>query len=166
MALQQARRDALIQSAPKSLSEESKKKLRKIPFQSQTFGGKILEIYKENVETNRDKLVDKAVNQQSKPFASTSSSGQKGKARKDIKKPPPSKNNNQKGGRSESSIPPRKGSRGGFPYRGSSSRGRGAPPGEGPPLAKNSETCSPLPLPLPNIPVGGRLAHFAKIGKP
>ena len=37
-----------------------------------------------------------------------------------------------------------------------------APPMEEPPPLMNTEVQSPLPLPLPNIPVGGRLAHFAQ----
>ena len=37
-----------------------------------------------------------------------------------------------------------------------------APPIEEPPPARNTEVQAPLPLPLPNIPVGGRLAHFAQ----
>ena len=36
-----------------------------------------------------------------------------------------------------------------------------APPVEEPPPLGNTEIQSPLPLPLPSIPVGGRLAHFA-----
>ena len=37
-----------------------------------------------------------------------------------------------------------------------------APPREDPPPLRNTEVLTPLPLPLPNIPVGGRLAHFAQ----
>ena len=37
-----------------------------------------------------------------------------------------------------------------------------APPIEEPPPARNIEVHTPLPLPLPNIPVRGRLAHFAQ----
>ena len=37
-----------------------------------------------------------------------------------------------------------------------------APPVEEPPPLRNTEVQSPLPLPLPNIPVGGKLAHFAQ----
>ena len=37
-----------------------------------------------------------------------------------------------------------------------------APPIEEPPPLRNIEVHAPLPLPLPNIPVGGRLAHFAQ----
>ena len=37
-----------------------------------------------------------------------------------------------------------------------------APPIEEPPPLRNTEVQAPLPLPLPNIPVGGRLAHFAQ----
>ena len=33
---------------------------------------------------------------------------------------------------------------------------------EEPPPLRNTEVQSPLPLPLPNIPVEGRLAHFAQ----
>ena len=38
-----------------------------------------------------------------------------------------------------------------------------APPKEGPPPQRSTEIQAPLSLPLPNIPVGGRLAHFAQI---
>ena len=37
-----------------------------------------------------------------------------------------------------------------------------APPVEEPPPLRNTEVQSPLPMPLPNIPVGGRLAHFVQ----
>ena len=37
-----------------------------------------------------------------------------------------------------------------------------APPIEEPPPLRNTEVLSTLPLPLPNIPVGGRLTHFAQ----
>ena len=37
-----------------------------------------------------------------------------------------------------------------------------APPIEEPPPLRNIEVQAPLPLSLPNIPVGGRLAHFAQ----
>ena len=37
-----------------------------------------------------------------------------------------------------------------------------APPVEEPPPIRNTEVQAPLPLPLPNIPVGGGLAHFAQ----
>ena len=37
-----------------------------------------------------------------------------------------------------------------------------APPREEPPPLGNAEVLTPLPLPLPNIPVGGRLARFAQ----
>ena len=37
-----------------------------------------------------------------------------------------------------------------------------APPVEEPPSLENTEVLTPLPLPLPNIPVGERLAHFAQ----
>ena len=37
-----------------------------------------------------------------------------------------------------------------------------APPRDEPPPLRNTEVPTPLPLPVPNIPVGGRLAHFAQ----
>ena len=49
LEIQQARRDAAICSAPKSLSEITKMKLRSTPFISDSlFGGQIDKIYKEN----------------------------------------------------------------------------------------------------------------------
>ena len=40
-----------------------------------------------------------------------------------------------------------------------------APPVEEPPPLRNIEVQTPLPLPLQNIPVGGRLAHFAQFAQ-
>ena len=39
-----------------------------------------------------------------------------------------------------------------------------APPIEEPPPLRNIEIQTPLPVPLPNIPVGGRLAHRRRVG--
>ena len=52
IGLQQVPREAAICAAPRSLTDQAKKRLRKIPFASQSlFGGKVDEIYKENTET-------------------------------------------------------------------------------------------------------------------
>ena len=62
VGLQQARRDAAIHSASKSLTDEYKQSLRNVPItSSKLFGGEVDEIYKRNVQANRDKLVDNAV---------------------------------------------------------------------------------------------------------
>ena len=51
IGLQQVRREAAIHAAPRSLTDQAKKRLRKIPFASQSlFGEKVDEIYKENTD--------------------------------------------------------------------------------------------------------------------
>ena len=79
LGLQQMRREAAIESAPKgSLTSEAKRKLRLAPFTSKLlFDGQIGAIYKENVAKNHKFLVKKAVTNQAKPnqfFSSSSSS--------------------------------------------------------------------------------------------
>ena len=160
VGLQQARRDAAIHSASKSLTDESKQSLRNVPItSSKLFGGEIDEIYKRNVQANRDKLVDNAVSQQSKSQQSTNASGKRS-AQPPKKKPAPQKAESST--TEVSKIPPQsgRGGRRGGSFRGSSYRGRGAPLMEGPLPLRNTEDVSPLPLPLPQVPVGGRLAHF------
>ena len=62
LEIQRARRDAAICSAPKSLSEIAKIKLRSTPFISDSlFGVQIEEIYKENAEALKNDLVSKTV---------------------------------------------------------------------------------------------------------
>ena len=58
LGLQQMRREAAIESAPKSsLTTEAKRKLRLTPLTSKLlFGGQVSDIYKENVTENQDSL--------------------------------------------------------------------------------------------------------------
>ena len=77
LEMQQARRDTAIHSAPKSLSDIAKMKLRSTSFISDSlFGGQIDEIYKENAEALKNNLISKTVtsSSQDKPQASTSKS--------------------------------------------------------------------------------------------
>ena len=76
LGLQQMRREAAIESAPKgSLTTEAKRKLRLTPLTSKLlFGGQVSDIYKENVTENQERLVKKAVNYQAKPNPSACSS--------------------------------------------------------------------------------------------
>ena len=155
LGLQQMRREAAIESAPKgSLTKEAKRKLLLAPFTSKLlFDGQIGAIYKENVAENHKILVKKAVTNQAKPNPSSSSS-RKPKA-KSGKNKTKSQETPKKDFPFHSPRPPRRGPS----SRGSSSRGRGAGPSRG---GASTSRKSPLPLPLPSIPVGGRLAHFAQ----
>ena len=155
IGLQQVRREAAIRATPRSLTDQAKKRLRKIPFASQSlFGGKVDAIYKENTETYRGTLVHKAITNQAK---SQNSSSQIHKPKSDPKKTagPKSQPLNNREGKQFSQTP--RSARCGHIQRGSGSRGRA-----GPPLPESSEEVTPLPLPLPHIQVGERLAHFAQ----
>ena len=60
--IQQARREAAIRSAPKSLLDLAKIRLRSAPIVSESlFAGKIDEIYKENTETLTNNLISRTV---------------------------------------------------------------------------------------------------------
>ena len=155
LGLQQMRREAAIESAPKgSLTTEAKRKLRLNPLTSKLlFGGQISDIYKENVTENQERLVKKAVNYQAKPNPSES-------LRLNLVR---------------TSLRLRKLLRrisllflldhhveemllvGLVPEVEAL-----APLVEEPLALGNTESQPPLPLPLPNIPVRGRLAHFAQ----
>ena len=122
IGLQQVRREAAIRTAPRSLTDQAKKRLRKIPFASQSlFGGKVDEIYKENTETNRGTLVHKAISNQAK---SQNSSSQIHKPKSDQKKTtgPKSQPLSNREGKQFSQTP--RSVHGGHFQRGSGSRGR------------------------------------------
>ena len=159
LGLQQMRREAAIDSAPKgSLTSEAMRKLRLSPFTSKLlFDGQIGAIYKENVAENHEILVKKAVSNQAKPNPSSSSSRKpKAKSGKNKTKP---QETPKKDFPFPSPRPPRRKPS----FRGSSPEVEVlAPPVEEPPPLGNTENQSPLPLPLPSIPVGGKLAHFAQ----
>ena len=159
LGLQQMRHEAAIESAPKgSLTSEAKRKLRLTPFTSKLlFDWQIGDIYKENMAENHEILVKKAVTNQAKPDPSAASS-RKPKAKSGKNKPKP-----QETPKKDFPFHPPRPPRGRTSSRGSSSRGRGAGPSHrGASPLENTEIQPPLPLPLPNIPVGGRLAHFAQ----
>ena len=62
LELQQLRREAAISSASRSLTEDSKQRLRAVPLNSKLlFGGQLDTIYKENTELNTSNLVNSAV---------------------------------------------------------------------------------------------------------
>ena len=146
--LQQTRRDAAIQSAAKSLSLEAKNQLRNIPIASKTlFGGQIDSIYKENSEVNRNKLITKAValnrgislilrNQYLIRILILAIENLEHLALT-----------------LDQEVDVLVGVMVGWTEL--------SPLVEGPPLPVDSENLPPLPLPQPQIPVGGRLAHFA-----
>ena len=155
--LQQMRREAAIESAPKgSLTSEAKRKLRLAPFTSKLlFDGRIDAVYKENVAENHQTLVKKAIINQAKPNPSSSSS-RKPKAKS-------GKNNTKSQETPKRTFP--------SPLLDHLVEDHPlvdlvlevevlAPPVEEPPPLGNTEIYSPLPLPLPSIPVGGRLAHL------
>ena len=122
IGLQQVRREAAIRAAPRSLTDQAKKRLRKIPFASHSlFRGKVDEIYKENTETNRGTLVHKAISNQAK---SQNSSSQIHKPKSDQKKTtgPKSQPLSNREGKQFSQTP--RSARGGHFQGGSGSRGR------------------------------------------
>ena len=117
LGLQQLRREAAIESAPKGfLTDEAKRKLRLSPLTSKLlFDGKVGTIYKENMTENQETLIRNAV-YQAKPNPSSSSS-KKSKSKSGKKK-----------SKKDFSFPPPRPPKGGTSYRGSSSRGRGGGP--------------------------------------
>ena len=160
--LQQMRRKATIESAPKgSLTSEAKRKLRLAPFTSKLLFDRWIDaVYKENVAENHETLEKKAIINQAKPNPSSSSS-----------RKPKAKTGKNK---TKSQETPKKD----FSFLSSRPPHRGplvdlvlevevlAPPVEEPPPLGNTEIYSPLPLPLPSIPVGGRLTPLSqKLGK-
>ena len=124
LGLQQMRREAAIESAPKgSVTTEAKRKLPLTPLTSKLlFGGQISDIYKENVTENQERLVKKAVNYQAKPNPPAVSS-RKPKAKSGKNKP-----KTQETPKKDFPFPPPRPPRGRNAPRGSGSRGRGAGP--------------------------------------
>ena len=127
LGLQQMRREAAIESAPKgSLTDEAKRKLCLSSFTSKfLFDGQIGAFYKENMSENQEILIKKAVSNQAKPNPSFSS--RKRKARGSGK----NKTKPQETPKKDFSLPTPRPPRRGPPSRGSSSRGRGAGPYRG-----------------------------------
>ena len=164
--IQQARREAAIRSAPKSLSDLAKIRLRSAPIVSESlFAGKIDEIYKENTETLTNNLISRTVtSSQNRIQQSSGSTSNSQNRRLDFKKPQ-SKSQTFRSRRDQKKIPSKTSSdpsRGGSSYiRGFGKSVRGAPSRRGPLTVQDNEVPPPLPHPQPMIPVGGRLAHFA-----
>ena len=124
LGLQQLRREAAIESAPKGfLTDEAKRKLRLSSFTSKLlFDGQVSTIYKENMTENQETLIRNAVSYNAKPNPSSSSS-KKPKAMSGKKKSKP-----QETPKKDFSFPAPRPPKGGTSYRGSSSRGRGGGP--------------------------------------
>ena len=89
LGLQQLRREAAIDLAPRgSLTEKAKRKLRLSPFTSKLlFDGQVGAIYKENMGENQETLIRNAVSYQAKPNLSASSKKRKSGASKKKNKP-------------------------------------------------------------------------------
>ena len=127
LGLQQLRREAAIESAPKGfLTDEAKRKLRLSSFTSKhLFDGQVGTIYKENMAENQETLIRNAVSYQAKHNPSSSSSKKpKAKSGKKTSKP---QENPKKDFCFPTPRPPKRGTS----YRGSSSRGRGGGPSRG-----------------------------------
>ena len=124
LGLQQLRREAAIDSAPRgSLTTETKRKLRLSSFSSKLlFDGQVGAIHKDNMAENQETLITNAVSYQAKPNPSSSSS-KKRKAKSGKKKTKPQETP-KKDFAFTAPRPPKKGP----PFRGSSSRGRGGGP--------------------------------------
>lgn len=130
--IQQARREAAIRSAPKSLSDLAKIRLRSAPIVSESlFAGKIDEIYKENTETLTNNLISRTVtSSQNRIQQSSGSTSNSQNRRLDFKKPQ-SKSQTFRSRRDQQKIPSKTSSgpsRGGSSYiRGFGKSVRGAP---------------------------------------
>ena len=159
LGLQQLRREAAIDSVPRgSLTEEAKRKLRLSSFSSKLlFDGQVGAIHKENMAENQETLIRNAVSYHAKPNPSSSSpkSLRLSLARRRL-------NLRRLQRRTFPSLlldPLKKDQ----PFGDLAPEVEVvAPPIEEPLPLRNTEVQAPLPLPLPNIPVGGRLAHFAQ----
>ena len=122
--LQQLRREAAIDSAPKGfLTDEAKTKLRLSSFTSKLlFDGQVASICKENTDENQQLLIRNAVSNQGKPNPSSSST------RKSKPKSGKKKSNSQEMPKKDFTFPFPRAPKKGQSSRGSSSRGRGGGP--------------------------------------
>ena len=123
LGLQQLRREAAIDSAPKGfLTDEAKRKLRLSSFTSKLlFDGQVGTIYKENTDENQQLLIRNAVNQV-KPNPSSSST-KKSKTKSGKKK-----SNSQETPKKDFTFHAPRAPKKGQSSRGSSSKGRGGGP--------------------------------------
>ena len=120
LRLQQLRREAAIESAPKGfLTDEAKRKLRLSSFTSKLlFDGQVGTIYKENTDENQQLLIRNAVNQV-KPNPSSSST------RKSKTKSGKRKSNSQETPKKDFTFHAPRAPKKGQSSRGSSYKGRG-----------------------------------------
>ena len=127
LGLQQLRREAAIELAPRgSMTEEAKRKLRLSSFTSKLlFDGQVGAIYKENMAESQETLIRNAVSYQAKPNPSSSSSSSKRrKPNGSGKKKTKPQETPKKDFSFATPRPPKKGSS----FRGTNSRGRGGSP--------------------------------------
>ena len=123
LGLQQLRREAAIESAPKGfLTDEAKRKLRLSSFTSLLFDGQVGTIYKENTAENQELLIRNALSYQAKPNPSSSST-KKSKTKSGKKK-----SNSQETPKKDFTFPVTRAPKKGQSSRGSSSKGRGGGP--------------------------------------
>ena len=130
LGLQQLRREAAIQSAPKgSITTEAKRKLRLSAFDSKLlFDGQVGAIYKENMAEKQETLITNAVTYQGKPIPSPSSSSSK---RRKPNGPGKKKTKPQETPKKDFSFAAPRTPKKGSSFRGSNSRGRGGGPPRG-----------------------------------
>ena len=124
LGLQQLRREAAIESAPKGfLTNEVKRKLGLSSFTSKLlFDGQVGTIYKENTAENQELLIRNAVSYQAKPNPSSSST-KKSKTKSGRKN-----SNSQERPKKDFTFPVPRAPKKGQSSRGSSSKGRGGGP--------------------------------------
>ena len=124
LGLQQLRREAAIDSAPKGfLTDEAKRKLQLSSFTSKLlFDGQVASICKENTDENQQLLIRNAVSNQGKPVPSSSST-RKSKSKSGKKKPI-----SQETPKKDFTFPVPRAPKKGQSSRGSNSRGRGGGP--------------------------------------
>ena len=155
LGLQQLRCEATIDSAPRgSLTEEAKRKLRLSSFSSKLlFDWQVGAIYKENMAENQETLIRNRLNLTRRLLLPKSLRLSLARKRLNLRRLQrrifpsllldPLKKDHPFGDLApEVEVV--------------------APPIEEPPPLRNTEVQAPLPLPLPNILVGGRLAHCAQ----
>ena len=125
LGLQQLRREAAIESAPKGfLTDEAKRKLRLSSFTSKLlFDGQVASICKENTDENQQFLIRNAVSIQGKPVPSSSFSTRKAKSKSGKKK-----SHAQKTPKKDFTFPVPRPQKKSQSFRGSNSRGRGGGP--------------------------------------
>ena len=123
LGLQQLRREAALEPAPKGfLTDEAKRKLRLSSFTTKLlFDGQVGTIYKENMAENQETLIRNAVSYQVKPNPSSSSKKSKTKSGKKKSKP-------RETPKKDFSFPTPRPPKRGTSSRGSISRGRGGGP--------------------------------------